>query len=188
VRAVATTLKPLKPLIKRKLINVYRNQVNSWKIFKKFLSFYFQSAYQVTMSNMKEKMMLFNKPKVDEKEHMIQQRKKASFNSKCAKFEGTKEPILIKKDSSTKLKAKFFENGEEDKDLVKEEEEKLRKESFQKAKVIFQENPGKEDESEENGSLENGDDENEDELDTTETDQARRKAEFEAKQKLFSSQ
>ena len=86
------------------------------------------------------------------------------------------------------LKAKFFENGEEDKDLVKEEEEKLRKESFQKAKVIFQENPGKEDESEENGSLENGDDENEDELDTTETDQARRKAEFEAKQKLFSSQ
>ena len=53
MRAVATTLKPLKPLIKRKLINVYRNQVNSWKIFKKILSFYFQSAYQVTMSNMK---------------------------------------------------------------------------------------------------------------------------------------
>ena len=47
--------------------------------------------------------MLFNKPKVDEKEQMIQQRKKASFNSKCAKFEGTKEPILIKKDSSTKV-------------------------------------------------------------------------------------
>ena len=48
-------------------------------------------------------MLLFNKPKIDEKEHMIQQRKKASFNSKCAKFEGGKEPILVKQDSITKV-------------------------------------------------------------------------------------
>ena len=48
-------------------------------------------------------MLLFNKPKIDEKEQMIQQRKKASFNSKCAKFEGGKEPILVKQDSITKV-------------------------------------------------------------------------------------
>ena len=48
-------------------------------------------------------MMLFSKPKIDEKEQMIQQRKKASFNSKFAKFEGTKEPVMIKKDSLTKV-------------------------------------------------------------------------------------
>lgn len=50
-------------------------------------------------------MLLFNKPKVNEKEMMIQQRKKASFNSKCAKFEGTNgnEPVLVKKESSTKV-------------------------------------------------------------------------------------
>ena len=47
--------------------------------------------------------MLFSKPKIDEKEQMIQQRKKASFNSKFAKFEGTKEPVMIKKDSLTKV-------------------------------------------------------------------------------------
>lgn len=48
-------------------------------------------------------MLLFNKPKVNEKEMMIQQRKKASFNSKCAKFEGTNEPVLVKKESLTKV-------------------------------------------------------------------------------------
>ena len=48
-------------------------------------------------------MLLFNKPKVNDKELMIQQRKKASFNSKCAKFEGTNEPVLVKKDSVTKV-------------------------------------------------------------------------------------
>ena len=47
--------------------------------------------------------MMFNKPAVNEKELMIQQRKKASFTSKCAKFEGTKEPIMNKKDSMTKV-------------------------------------------------------------------------------------
>lgn len=55
------------------------------------------------MDEIQEKMLLFNKPKVNEKEMMIQQRKKASFNSKCAKFEGTSEPILVKKESSTKV-------------------------------------------------------------------------------------
>ena len=48
-------------------------------------------------------MLLFNKPKVNEKEMMIQQRKKASFNSKCAKFEGINEPVLVKKESLTKV-------------------------------------------------------------------------------------
>ena len=48
-------------------------------------------------------MSLFNKPLVNEKEFMIQQRKKASFTSKCAKFEGGKEPVMIKKDSVTKV-------------------------------------------------------------------------------------
>ena len=55
------------------------------------------------MDEIQEKMLLFNKPKVNEKEMMIQQRKKASFNSKCAKFEGTSEPILVKKESLTKV-------------------------------------------------------------------------------------
>ena len=49
-------------------------------------------------------MLLFNKPQVNEKELMIQQRKKASFTSKCAKFEGVKEPILTKKESLTKVR------------------------------------------------------------------------------------
>ena len=56
-------------------------------------------------------MLLFNKPQVNEKELMIQQRKKASFTSKCAKFEGVKEPILTKKESLTKVRceeSRFF--------------------------------------------------------------------------------
>lgn len=58
-------------------------------------------------SIIQDKMLLFNKPKVNEKEMMIQQRKKASFNSKCAKFEGINEPVLVKKESLTKVYTKF---------------------------------------------------------------------------------
>ena len=55
-------------------------------------------------------MLLFNKPKVNEKEMMIQQRKKASFNSKCAKFEGINEPVLVKKESLTKVNESLSTN------------------------------------------------------------------------------
>ena len=61
------------------------------------------------------------------------QRKKASFNSKCAKFEG-KEP-LVKKDSLTLQKAKLFEDFE--KIAVEQKEAKLRKEEFEKKKNVF---------------------------------------------------
>ena len=61
-----------------------------------------------TKYKLQEKMLLFNKPKVNEKEMMIQQRKKASFNSKCAKFEGTNEPVLVKKESLTKVRYKVL--------------------------------------------------------------------------------
>jgi len=135
-------------------------------------------------------MLLFNKPKIDEKEQMIQQRKKASFNSKCAKFEGGKEPILVKQDSITKLKARIFENQEEPEPL-NEEEEKIRKESFKKAKEAFQENKengedtdevDNNDDSSEYSSIETEDCRSEE---SEEDQKQRRKAEFEAKQKLF---
>ena len=61
------------------------------------------------------------------------QRKKASFNSKCAKFE-SKEP-LVKKDSLTKQKAKMFEDFEEM--AVREKEAKVRKEDFERKKDVF---------------------------------------------------
>lgn len=139
--------------------------------------------------SLKEKMLLFNKPKIDEKEHMIQQRKKASFNSKCAKFEGGKEPILVKQDSITKLKAKIFENQEEPEPLSLEEENN-RKESFKKAKEAFQENKENGDATDEvdtDNSIENSSLEKEDCIseESEEDQKQQRKAEFEAKQKMF---
>ena len=59
---------------------------------------------------MQEKISTFNKPKENEEEVMKLQRKKASFNSKCAKFE-SKEP-LAKKDSLAKQTVKMFEDFE----------------------------------------------------------------------------
>jgi len=64
---------------------------------------------------------------------MQQQRKKASFNSKCAKFE-SKEP-LAKKDSLAKQKVKMFEDFEGI--AVREKEAKVRKEDFEKKKEKF---------------------------------------------------
>ena len=61
------------------------------------------------------------------------QRMKASFNSKCAKFE-SKEP-LAKKDSLTKQKAKMFEDFEGM--AVREKEAKVRREDFEKKKEVF---------------------------------------------------
>jgi len=136
---------------------------------------------------LKEKMLLFNKPQVNEKELMIQQRKKASFTSKCAKFEGVKEPILTKKESLTKLKAKIFENSEPT-EQVNLEEEKLRKESFQKAKEAFIDVEECSDAID--GSLTITDEcpENEDCSEDADEEEKRRKSEFEAKQKLFNGE
>jgi len=118
---------------------------------------------------------------------MIQQRKKASFTSKCAKFEGVKEPILTKKESLTKLKAKIFENSEPT-EQVNLEEEKLRKESFQKAKEAFIDVEECSDAID--GSLTITDEcpENEDCSEDADEEEKRRKSEFEAKQKLFNGE
>ena len=73
------------------------------------------------------------------------QRKKASFNSKCAKFE-SKEP-LAKKDSLTKQKAKMFEDFEEM--AVREKEAKVRREDFEKKKEVFKDKNEEENEDDE---------------------------------------
>ena len=68
------------------------------------------------------------------------QRKKASFNSKCAKFE-SKEP-LAKKDSLAKQTVKMFEDFEGM--AVREKDAMITREHFEKKKEIFK------DENEEN--------------------------------------
>ena len=79
---------------------------------------------------------MFSKPKEDEEEVMKLQRKKASFNSKCAKFE-SKEP-LAKKDSLAKEKVKMFEDFEGM--AVREKEAAVRREDFEKKKELFKDN------------------------------------------------
>ena len=92
---------------------------------------------------------------------------------------------------SFQLKAKIFENQEEPEPLSLEEE-KNRKESFKKAKEAFQENKENgdcTDEVDNNDSLEDSSLENEDctSEESEEDQKQRRKAEFEAKQKMFNS-
>merc|ERR1711892_53533 len=72
----------------------------------------------------------------DEEEVMKLQRKKASFNSKCAKFE-SKEP-LAKKDSLAKQKVKMFEDFEGM--AVREKEAAVRREDFKMKKELFKDN------------------------------------------------
>merc|ERR1711892_85752 len=72
----------------------------------------------------------------DEEEVMKLQSKKASFNSKCAKFE-PKEP-LAKKDSLAKQKVKMFEDFEGM--AVREKEAAVRREDFEKKKDMFRDN------------------------------------------------
>ena len=85
------------------------------------------------------------------------------------------------------MKAKIFENGADEVDETDKEAEKLRKESFQKAKGAFQE-PGEE-EVVDGGSEINtsGASENEETVEEEDSEEQRlkRKIEFEAKQKLF---
>merc|ERR1712226_471455 len=83
--------------------------------------------------SLKEKISAFNKPEGNEDELREQQRKKASYNSKIAKFESTE--IKSKKTSDAKLKAKMFEDMEGQKEREKEAE--LRKEDFKKKKEAF---------------------------------------------------
>ena len=85
---------------------------------------------------LQERISVFNKPNINEDELMKLQRKKASFNSKCAKFEKVegKEP-LAKKDSLAKQKAKMFEDFENF--AVNEKEAKERKEEFERKKELF---------------------------------------------------
>ena len=87
------------------------------------------------------------------------------------------------------LKAKIFENTPEDEtDEVDAEVEKNRKESFQKAKELFRTASSVDSDNSEtaNCSFENDDCiEDEDNEEGDSDDAAQRKAEFEAKQKLF---
>ena len=76
---------------------------------------------------------MFNKPNLNEQEVMRVQRRKASFNSKFAKFEG--RDILTKRNSLPKQKIEMFETHEVD--LGKENEAKLRKENFVKMRKVF---------------------------------------------------
>ena len=88
------------------------------------------------------------------------------------------------------MKAKIFENGTDEVDETDKEAEKLRKESFQKAKGAFQE-PGELEEEVVDGGSEintSGSSEHNDEsVEDADSDEQRqkRKIEFEAKQKLF---
>ena len=141
--------------------------------------------------HLQEKITTFNKPNINEKELMMKQRKKASFNSKCAKFEiKDKETApMIKKDSLTKIKAKMFEEFE-DMDLKEKEAkaERMRKEEFQKAKNKFK--PQKDEEAvEEDKELQvDGDsveEKDSDEEVNLEKEKERRRREFAEKQLLF---
>eukprot|EP00092_Neocalanus_flemingeri_P035664 GFUD01038829.1.p1 GENE.GFUD01038829.1~~GFUD01038829.1.p1 ORF type:complete len:101 (+),score=48.56 GFUD01038829.1:48-305(+) len=84
--------------------------------------------------SLQEKISSFNKPDTNEEEVKEQQRKKASFNSKFAKFESNEIP---KKESAAKEKARMFEDleGKEE----KEKESKFRKEQFSKNQEKFKE-------------------------------------------------
>ena len=88
------------------------------------------------------------------------------------------------------MKAKIFENGADEVDETDKEAEKLRKESFQKAKGAFQESGECEQEETVDGGSEintSASSENDDNVedDDSEEQRLKRKIEFEAKQKLF---
>ena len=108
---------------------------------------------------MQDKILAFNKPEVDEEAEREKQRKKASFNSKVAKFEnGTN--LVVKKTSVAAAKAKMFEDMAGEEERMKEAE--LRKEDFKKKQEAF-----KEDTAEEGGE------------ETNESEVAKKKAVFE---------
>lgn len=85
--------------------------------------------------SLKEKILAFNKPDVNEEELRAMQRKKASYNAKLAKFELAGEDK--KRLSQAKVKAKMFEEMEGQEEREKEAE--MRKEEFKKKKEVFKE-------------------------------------------------
>jgi len=86
--------------------------------------------------SLKEKILAFNKPDVNEEELRAMQRKKASYNAKLAKFElAGEEKKRIS--SQAKVKAKMFEEMEGQEEREKEAE--MRKEEFKKRKQVFKE-------------------------------------------------
>ena len=85
--------------------------------------------------SVQDKIANFNKPETNEEEEREQQRKKASFNSKFAKFEAGGE--VNKKDTATKEKAKMFEDVEGKEEKAKED--KYRKAQFDRTKEKFKE-------------------------------------------------
>ena len=85
------------------------------------------------------------------------------------------------------LKAKIFENSEPT-EQVNLEEEKLRKESFQKAKEAFIDVEECSDAIDGSLTITDESPENEDCSEDGEEEEKRRKAEFEAKQKLFNGE
>jgi len=85
--------------------------------------------------SLKEKILAFNKPDVNEEELRAMQRKKASYNAKLAKFELAGEDK--KRVSQAKVKAKMFEEMEGQEEREKEAE--MRKEEFKKKKEVFKE-------------------------------------------------
>lgn len=95
--------------------------------------------------SLKEKILAFNKPDVNEEELRTMQRKKASYNAKLAKFElaGEEKKRLS---SQAKVKAKMFEEMEGQEEREKEAE--MRKEEFKKRKEVFKETDEKPEEEE----------------------------------------